>query len=454
MGHASQVTRGLGDTIVAISTPRGSSPRGVVRLSGDRAIVLAERFFHPDPGFPPLKHLDWQSSRGGFSVGRSGVTSPVTVHVMKSPRTFTSEDLVELHLPGSPTLLSMIVEVLCREGARAALPGEFTRRAYLGQRIDLVQLEAVAATIHARSEGERKAALKLLSGERSRCIESLGDRIADILAQVELDLDFSDQDIDIVEPEGLKAALEGLEETLRGMAEASAASRERSARRRLLLSGPANAGKSSLFNALCARDRAIVSPIKGTTRDYLECDLEIGDTRVTLVDTAGDDFAGGTVDDAAHRLRQRELESADHVLAVRSGVEEAPSTWGGGLLLVSHSDLVDEDRRRRWPASALWFSVVTQEGLDEVREALRELLRRDEEGSDQALVHLDQRHRESFLAAAESLGRARQALEASLGQEFVAHDLHEARHHLRILTGADYREEILDRIMRDFCIGK
>ncbi len=167
MADASQITRGLGDTIVAISSPRGSGRRGIVRLSGKKAIAFADQAFEAVGSSERPRDLDWQASSGRLIVGRAGVSVPVVAYVMRGPKSYTGEDQVELHLPGSPTLLEMVVEILRRMGARLALPGEFTQRAFRNGRIDLTKAEAVAATIHARSEGERLASLGVLSGDRA-----------------------------------------------------------------------------------------------------------------------------------------------------------------------------------------------------------------------------------------------------------------------------------------------
>ncbi len=456
MAHASQITRGLGDTIVAISSPRGSGFRGIVRLSGDRAVELAARGFEPDGHAKALTDLDWQTSDGRIVVGRAGVAAPVTVYVMRGPRSFTGEDQVELHLPGSPILLEMIVDVLRRSGARLATPGEFTQRAFLHGRIDLTQAEAVAATIHARSEGERIAAMGVLAGDRARMIESYGDRIADLLAAVELDLDFSDQDIDIVEPQGFCRSLITLARELQVMATKPGADRRTMSHRRILLVGPANAGKSSLFNALAGQDHAIVSQVRGTTRDFLETEIVVAKTHLVLVDTAGADHVGSKIDSEAHRLRTKEEDLAWHIVQVRCGTswQFSAETDRNTTFLVSHADLVAPVERPDLGPRAIWFSAETGEGLDRIRNHLAALVVADDKGSDQALVHLDHRHREGFAGAAEALMRAADASQGGLGLELVAVDLHEARHCLRVLTGAEYSDEILDRIMRDFCIGK
>ncbi|MFT7618126.1 MAG: tRNA modification GTPase, partial [Planctomycetota bacterium] len=369
MANASQVTRGMDETIIAISTPRGSGRRGIVRLSGTESIALVEAAFERYPGSVNLAEANWQAIDGRLIVGRAGVSTPVTVYVMRGPRSFTGEDQVELHLPGSPTLLEMVVEVLRRGGARLALAGEFTQRAFLNGRIDLTRAEAVAATIHARSEGERIAALGVLSGNRASQIEKSGDRIAELLAGVELDIDFSDQDIDIVEPDGLSQSLAALAAELEKSSEQPGADRRSMSRRRVLLSGPANAGKSSLFNALAGAEHAIVSGLQGTTRDFLEVEIEVDGMILVIVDTAGDDFHESEVDKEAHRLREREKDLADHVVAVRCGIshEETTNDAAFDTIFLSHADLVPLSARPDFGKRAIWFSSESGEGLDEAR---------------------------------------------------------------------------------------
>ena len=494
------------DTIVAVSTPRGAGARGVIRVSGPRAIPIVEAQFVADGTAASrtgtLDGIDWRLVTGRLRLGRSGVTAPAFVVVMRAPRSYTTEDQVELHLPGAPMLLDVVVELLVREGARPAEAGEFTRRAFLAGRIDLTQAEAVAAVIEARSEDERRAALSLLGGGLRHDVDKLADAVVVALTPLELGLDFSDQDIEIVEPEGFDRDLAELERRIDRLVDRRRTAGAVGARRRVVLTGPANAGKSSLFNRLVGDDRSLVSVLPGTTRDYLEGRLVIGDVEVTIVDTAGTGVARDELDDEAEKARSDQVGRADFVLEIRDGrtvVDGNPE--GGndtfvasavddddddddasvaadrhpGFHVFTHGDLVPPSARPARgsdrhvdgdvdsnpsdvdssvnDAAALWVSTVTGEGLDDLIGRLEHELV-ELTGASPAFLRLHRRHQDGLLAARDAIVRAREGLSMQAGDELVAADLRDALQALRGITGVEYEEEVLDRIMRDFCIGK
>ncbi len=451
MSEAAEYLKGAADTIVAVSSPLGSAPRGVIRLSGDRAVAIASRLLLRDGDPVPLDDLVWGARRANLLVDR-GAAVPVDVWLMRGPRSYTGEDVLELHLPGGPALLDLTV-ARCREaGARPALPGEFTERAFLNGRLDLVQAEAVAAIIHAESEDERRAALGFLDGRAGREVDRIADDLKRLLAAIELGLDFSDQDIDIVVPDDLDRDLVAIVERISDELEERRSLPGRGGRGRLLLIGAVNAGKSSLFNALQSEQRAIVSDRPGTTRDYLEAELRIGKRCVTFIDCAGEGHDGVAEDRLADALREREAARADALVEVvdgrtiRRGFRPRP---GALLVVATRADLVPPEDRG--DLDCCWVAVPTGEGLDRLRRVLAERLELRGSG---ALVHLAARQGRLLERAAAAVARAREAAAGEAGLELVAADLHEALAALREITGADYSDQILSAIMRDFCIGK
>lgn len=451
-----------GDTIVAPASAPGAGALSIVRISGDEAFsVLASLEGVPNEELPL-----WGARRGRLDIGEDGLRVPARVFSMPAPRSYTGEHQVELHLPGGEGLLGLALDAACAAGARLAGPGEFTRRAYRNGKLDLAQAEAVAALVNAVSEGERRGALALLregAGDETR---GLIEGIVELLVPLELDLDFSDQDIDIVIPETLAASLEQLEARAAHLASEPPALARTSARPRVLLVGPPNAGKSSLFNALCGEERALVSDRAGTTRDYLEARIESGGIAFTLVDTAGRDFEGSGADEAAHALREREVARADLLLEVRdprTGMElEAKAETVGRAVAIpvvrvwTHADRLDASARGPFsaPDAARLVSAVDGEGLRDLIADVAASLRAGRGTAASALADHARRRAEAFAEVHEALGRARSALEDDLGHELVAEDLQEARRILRRLTGETYDEAVLDRIMARFCIGK
>jgi len=284
------------DTIVAVSSAPGAAERVIVRMSGPESVSLAAQVFRPDDG-PPIDALPaWSVSRGVLRVSVFSAPVPALCYLMRAPRSYTREDVVEFHTVGAPAVASAVVGELTAREVRLARAGEFTERAYLSGRIDLSQAEAVLKLIHATDDAERRLALGELTGELSVRIERLAGRLVDLLARVELALDFSEDDIPVIgaaELTGeLAAASAEVDELLRSGSGRAVFSEEP----RIALIGRTNVGKSSLFNRLLSRDEAIVTDVHGTTRDVLEGELELAGVTVLLVDTAGETAPPGDRD--------------------------------------------------------------------------------------------------------------------------------------------------------------
>jgi tRNA modification GTPase len=453
MDDASQVLASASDTIAALASVRGPAALSVIRISGREAFAVLDALCLGLPGGPPR----WGARRARLRLGRSTLSLPVRVFTMPGPRSFTGEDQVELHLPGGEGLARMTMELLLRAGARQARPGEFTRRAYRNGKLDLAQAEAVAALVHAESEAERRGALALLREGLGADARGLAEGIVEMLVPLELDLDFSDQDIDIVVPETLGESLRQLEARARALAEEPPALTRTRQRPRVVLAGPPNAGKSSLFNRLTRRELALVSNREGTTRDYLEAEMDCEGVAILLVDTAGRGFEGSAPDEVAHRLREREIVRADLVLEVGDVRHaRAPSLANSAeiprLQVLTHGDLCPESPSAT--AGAILIAGDSDRGLDALRRKIAETLMAARGSASASLADHARRRAETFVEVREALTRAREALADELGHELVAEDLQEARRALRRLTGEDYDEAVLDRIMARFCIGK
>ena len=456
------------DTIVATSSPAGRSPRAIVRLSGPDAVPIASRFFRSPS---PLDRLaTYSSAEGEVVLDRDALRFPAAAYVMLAPRSYTREDIVELHTVGSPPLLDALVGALMAAGARAAEPGEFTRRAFVNGRLDLTQAEAVQAIIHARSEADLRVAQAQLAGSFRDAVEGLRAEAADILAQVEAAIDFVDQDIELIEADDLERRLSRLSDKTRelGEAEPGAPPKEGLA---AAICGLPNAGKSSLLNALVARDRAIVTDLPGTTRDTIEHTVSVGGTEFRLVDTAG---VGPTDDDIEAQAIDRAFraaESADLLLLVVDGSRpidpSAHDLWDRlttrpGLSVITVVNKTDLPRRlaaaeegrfaHRGPVVAV--SALTGDGLDDLREAMADAAR---SGGVERSAHpfwLGARHRSALRRAARDVARAQRAAGDDLGHEFVAADLRDALNALGEIVGVTATDDILDRIFSSFCIGK
>ena len=401
------------DTIVALSTPPGGGLRAVVRLSGPRAVELG----------------------GGL---------PGAV-VFKAPRTYTAEDLVEIHLPASPPLVDSLLRSLTEGGARPAKPGEFTLRAFLHGRIDLAQAEAVEQLISAEGEGDRKAALDQLGGAFSRRLSRIEGDLLDLCADAEAAIDFIDQDIEILPVEqALKRGRKALADLTSLMAE-TAARKTSDARPTVALHGLPNAGKSALFNALSGSD-AIVSDVPGTTRDVLTAEVDVG-FPILLLDAPGETEAGGLDGEAVRRSREA-IRRADLILLVvdatapTAPVEPKGRAW---LRVTSKADLLCDLE------PGLLVSAKTGQGLPELKREIARLLR--DEDKPGARFRLSLRQGSLLREAEAALSRAASAA-PSMGMEFVSADLRLALAALGGISGRSTDEDLLDRIFSRFCLGK
>ncbi|AMV36585.1 tRNA modification GTPase [Planctomyces sp. SH-PL62] len=440
------------EPIAATASAPGPGLRGIVRVSGPGAWRIALDGFEPDREFPTPTRSVVVSGRYRLPGLRPFL--PADVALWPAPRTYTGQELAEIHAPGSPPLLGLLLAHCLAQGARPAQPGEFTLRAFLSGRLDLTRAEAVLGVIDARDDRRLEAALEQLAGGVAGPIEALRDRLLDLLAHLEADLDFVDEaDVD---PIGRVA----LADRLAREAEALDALTDRLGRRdraegnpRVVLVGPPNAGKSRLFNALLGGDHAIVSPLAGTTRDYLSGPCACDGLVVDLVDTAGIEAAVDAIAAEAQGLRASEAERADVLLACASA--DAPAV-----------DLpVDDDRAlmvwtkadRAGPPlgeEAAWIvtSASTGMGIDALRRALAAAIRGRE--GDHAATGTSARCRDSLIGAAAAIRDAADVMRAEAGDELIAFELRTALDDLGKVTGAVVADDVLDRIFARFCIGK
>jgi tRNA modification GTPase len=369
-----------------------------------------------------------------------------------APRSATGEDVAEFHVHGSHAVLAALMQVLRRLGLRLAEPGEFTRRAFLNGKLDLLQAEAIADLAAAETEAQRRQALRQLEGELGGLYRGWRDRLTRILAHLEAAIDFPDEDL----PPEIEDRIRGETEVLIAEIERHLADGHRGERLRdgimVAIIGPPNAGKSSLLNKIARRDAAITSPVAGTTRDIVEVAVDLEGYPVILADTAGLRDSDDVVEQEGLRRALRRAEEAEIRLFVFDARHPAEargaSAWPGPdtILVANKIDLVPGCRGL--PDSALPISALTEEGIDALLSALGEGVAQSYRIEAPVLTRA--RHREALEEAALSLRRALSALLPELRAE----DLRLALRSLGRITGAVYVEDLLDVIFRDFCIGK
>lgn len=447
-----------GTTIAAVASPPGRGVRAVLRLSGPDARRIALESCRTPAGPPALLARGFETVR--FHDGRG--EQPALLLWMPGPRSFTREDVVELHLPGAPPLVARALERVLALGAVPAGPGEFTRRAFLSGRLDLTRAEGVLALVSARSVEERRSATALLFGGLEERMQALRDTLDTLRALCEASLDFDESDTGHVPMDELRAGAEGV---LSGLSEALAWEERRfppPGEPRIVLTGAPNAGKSLLFNRLTG-ERAIVSDFPGTTRDRLNATWTLAGVPCRLADTAGTDAAARGPDEEAQVHARAEREAADlelFVIDAAGGADEEPGPTAGARLLVWNK--IDLAAARPFPPGPLaegpWVAVsaATGAGLESLAEKAAEQLGLGGGGTPRAGVarELTTRHKHSLREAKRELADSLAALDVGLALDLFAESLRAATDHLDRITGRTTPEDLLDRIFARFCLGK
>ncbi|MBI5625166.1 MAG: tRNA uridine-5-carboxymethylaminomethyl(34) synthesis GTPase MnmE [Elusimicrobia bacterium] len=448
------------DTIAAIATPAGVGALGVLRLSGPRARETAGRFLSFGPsGLEPRRAVVGRAFSGKEALDR------VVAVFYPGPGTATGEDLVEVTAHGSPFILRRLLEEAIAAGARSALPGEFTQRAFLNGRLDLSQAEAVCDLIAARTGRAHRAALEAVEGALSREVRAAAAPIADLLVRVEAGLDHPEEDVPIVGPEEASAELERARVRVLALAGTFRSGRLLTEGARIAIVGRPNAGKSSLLNALLGAERAIVCPSPGTTRDTIEEPCDLGGIPAVLIDTAG--LTADPTDEAeAMGIERtlRALERCDLALLVEDG-SAAPgaedsevarivterSAAGTVIAVRSKSDLAPASGR----AGGLAVSAATGAGISELAAAAAAALA-GPGGEEHAVTVTSARHHAALRACAAELALALRAAKErpESFEELAAGALRSSLKELGTITGEDAGQDVLAAVFSRFCVGK
>ena len=448
----------LNDTIVAISTPPGRGGIGIVRLSGPDACAVAAPLLqlrHPlAAGQARFAHI--------IDTSDSEVLDEAVVTFFEAPNSYTSEDIVEIAAHGSPVLLDYLLRASLRNGARLAEPGEFTQRAFLSGRLDLTQAEAVRDLIESTTLHQARLAAQQLGGALSRQIAPIKEKLVHLIAALEAGIDFAEDDIDLLPASEIAAQIEAIAAPLTAPEQTFAYGRIVRDGFTLAIVGRPNAGKSSLFNRLVERDRAIVTAAPGTTRDLVTERVSLDGIPVELVDTAGLRDAIDEAESLGIAKSREAMAEADIVLLVRDATQ--PLHREDEAAIAAHADrplLIALNKRDLAPQAALpasahpiiSTSALTGEGISELRRAILATLSAAAPTSETALLtNLRQQQAVSNTLAA--LARAQQATAASIPHEMLLLDLYDALQSLDALTGVTTTDDILRLIFSTFCIGK
>lgn len=453
------------DTIAAISTPLGEGGLAVVRVSGRDALAVADRSFRPvgksslRPSTAPTHTIHY-----GKITRQDRVVDEVLLSVLRGPRTFTREDMVEISCHGGLLPAKLVLDTVLESGARLAEPGEFTKRAFLNGRIDLAQAEAVADLIHSRTELALAAANEQLAGKLSQRINTLRDDLMRVLAHVEAHIDFPDEDI---EPDTKEILLQRLEGAVKFMDELLCTANEGQILRRGIrtaIIGRPNVGKSSLLNQLLGHDRAIVSPMAGTTRDTIEETSNIRGIPVVFIDTAGLRESGDVLELEGIRRSRETLNRAELILHVFDASE--PLTREDELYLQEFAgkkrilirNKIDLAHLLILPdglnVPAVDVSCITGQGLEALKDAIRSLIWGGEIRAEMLHVMINSRHQDALQRARTATQSTLEALRADLTLELVALDLRIGVNAVGEIVGKTTTEDLLDSIFSQFCLGK
>jgi tRNA modification GTPase len=476
------------DTIVAIATPPGRGGIGVVRVSGAEAHSVAARITTRGRPFEPRRATvtfvravrtpeDLRPDSPSSAASSAALAAPdsieaeedrintvdqVIVTYFPRPASYTGDDVIELSAHGSPVVLKTILGAAVDAGARAAEPGEFTLRAYVNGRLDLMQAEAVADLIDAVTPLQARTAFDQLQGTLTRAIGEIDAELFDLVARLEASVDFPEEGYHFIEPGALAGAIDTIVSRVRGLL--ADARRGRLVREGLQVAivGAPNVGKSSLFNALVGASRAIVTDSPGTTRDLVSETVDLEGLRVTLIDTAGlrDPAEVGLIEQEGIERAKQAARTADLVLVVAAGSPpESPEHQGhSGLENIDNKTLIVQNKidvDGAWGANYLSVSARTGLGLSLLRERILEALDIDVLADRPEITNV--RHIALVRRAQDALVRARESALTdgrSLSEEFVLADLQEARAALEEITGKRVADDVLAHIFSRFCVGK
>lgn len=462
------------DTIAAIATPLVPSAIGVLRLSGPGSAAAVDAVFTPFQGGPMSARPGRTLVYGALRDREGAVIDHCLCTLSRAPRSYTGEDTAELQCHGSPAVLTLGLEALFAAGARQALPGEFTRRAFLNGKLDLTRTEAVADLIHAETPAAVRQAAGQLGGALAGAVDGIYDGLASLCAHFHAVLDYPDEDIEPFEAAELSAALALAAERLDALAATYRRGRLLNEGVPCAIVGRPNAGKSTLFNALVGYDRAIVAAVPGTTRDTVEERVSFGGVPLRLVDTAGLREAEDAVERLGVERSRAAMDRAELILAVVDAsapvtpedaellraVGETGKPW---IFVAAKQDLIGGSRTAgrvtgrdggpAAPSASVEVSACTGQGLDTLEQAVAALFPAPPEGQAGAML-TNARQAEAAGRARAAVRRGAEALAAGMPPDAVVSDVEEAMSALGELTGRTVREDVTARIFERFCVGK
>ncbi len=462
------------EPIAAIATPVGVGALAVIRTSGQGVFEIAQRIFRKksNPSFQFAQSKGYRVHYGTV-YDRDGLIDEVIVMVFRSPNSFTMEDMVEFTCHGGPVVVKHLLKVLLDEGCRLAEPGEFTRRAFLNGRLDLLQAEAIGEMIHARTESAFRTAVTQMQGTLSLRLDALRDQLLRSCALLELELDFSEEDVEFQSRTELQQQLGTLQEELRRLIDSYRHGRILKEGVATVIAGKPNAGKSTLLNLLLGEERSIVSHIPGTTRDYIEECFIHEKTMFRLTDTAGLREGSEEIEHEGIRRSYKKISEADLILYLLdislddylddvAVIREFQERYSNARIIVvaNKTDLAPESAERVTQLNEATgnqvcaISAAKGEGLEVLKQHMSSMVEGLDKLHEASVLVTSLRHYEALRNASDSLDNACELIASDSGTELVAFELRSSLDYVGEITGKVVNEEILNVIFEQFCIGK
>ena len=455
------------DTIVALATKAGNSAINIVKLSGDKSIEIADRIFVAESRKKIRELNSYNIIYGKVYDEKNEIIDEAIVTVMKAPKSYTREDVVEINCHGGIAAVNKIIDIIIKNGARFAEPGEFTKRAFLNGRIDLSQAEAVIDIINAKNITSLKIAANNLNGNSGKTIRKIRQRIIDIISELEAKIDFIEEDLETMPSEKILSEVEKIRENIKELIDNEKKSEIIKDGIKVAIAGKPNVGKSSLLNIMTGKEKSIVTHIPGTTRDVIEETINLDGIPVIFKDTAGIRNSKNIIEKLGVKKSREEIENADIVIVVLDNSKKISdedrellkiTSETNRIILLNKIDLKNkaesEELNINKNEEIIRISAKEKIGIEKLINKIKNMAIGENEFLYEEKVIVNKRHRMLLENSLEDIENAIGTIKMKYSEEFIITDLKSANRKIAEITGENTEEEILNKIFSKFCIGK